>query len=75
MTYFTLGVTFLSQRELQLEKMPEMKRQFVLRQFGDMRMKMGFQILSLWSHLGDLKHFFVPGKSSLFSVFVSVVLN
>ena len=29
--------------------------------FGDMRMKMAFQILSLWSHLGELKQNFIPG--------------
>ncbi|XP_059098752.1 dedicator of cytokinesis protein 3-like [Tigriopus californicus] len=61
MNYFTLAVNYLSQSELQLEKVQEMKRQYILQQFGDMRMRMAFQILSLWSHLGDLKQFFVPG--------------
>eukprot|EP00095_Tigriopus_kingsejongensis_P008592 maker-scaffold1083_size63694-snap-gene-0.15 protein:Tk08592 transcript:maker-scaffold1083_size63694-snap-gene-0.15-mRNA-1 annotation:"dedicator of cytokinesis protein 3 isoform x2" len=61
MNYFTLAVNFLCQSELQLEKVQEMKRQYILQQFGDMRMRMAFQILSLWSHLGDLKQNFVPG--------------
>jgi hypothetical protein len=62
MNYFTLGVTFLSQPDLQLERMSDLVRHRISERFGDMRMKMAFQILSLWSHLGELKQYFIPGK-------------
>ena len=69
MSYFTLGVAFLSQPDLQLERMTgdgngeglARHRMEQERGFGDMRMKMAFQILSLWSHLGELKQNFIPG--------------
>ena len=61
MNYFTLGVAFLSQPDLQLERMGELARHRAQERFGDMRMKMAFQILSLWSHLGELKQNFIPG--------------
>ena len=67
MSYFTLGVAFLSQPDLQLERMTagdgELARHRAQERFGDMRMKMAFQILSLWSHLGELKQNFIPGGS------------
>ena len=62
MNYFALGVTFLSQPDLQLERMGELARHRAQERFGDMRMKMAFQILSLWSHLGELKQNFIPGE-------------
>ena len=77
MSYFTLGVAFLSQPDLQLERMTgdgngdncgeglARHRMEQERGFGDMRMKMAFQILSLWSHLGELKQNFIPGGSEL----------
>ena len=71
MSYFTLGVAFLSQPDLQLERMTgdggELARHRMEQErgFGDMRMKMAFQILSLWSHLGELKQNFIPGGSKL----------
>ena len=65
MSYFTLGVAFLSQPDLQLERMGELARYRAQERFGDMRMKMAFQILSLWSHLGELKQNFIPGGSEL----------
>ena len=37
-------------------------RHQLLQRTGNLRMKMGYQILSLWSHLGDLKQHFVPGE-------------
>ena len=62
MNYFALGVTYLSQPDLQLERMGELARHRAQERFGDMRMKMAFQILSLWSHLGELKQNFIPGE-------------
>ena len=60
--YFHLGVAFLGQSLLQLEKYSNCKRQRILDQYGDMRHQMAFQILSLWSHLGSLRLHFIPGK-------------
>ena len=41
------------------------KKQRILDRYGDMRIQMAYQIMSLWSHLGELKHHFIPGKSSI----------
>ena len=60
--YFHLGVAFMGQPVLQLEKYSCCKRQRILDHYGDMRHHMACQILSLWSQLGALKMYFIPGK-------------
>jgi hypothetical protein len=52
----------LDSRKPQLEAVSDLKRDRILKRYGDMRCHMGFQLLSLWSHLGDLKQHFIPGK-------------
>jgi dedicator of cytokinesis protein 3 len=59
--YFHLTVSFVGQSTLQLEKYSLCKRQRILDNYGDMRHRMACQILSLWSHLGNLKLHFIPG--------------
>ena len=63
--YFHLGVAFMAQNGLQIEKYSSCKRQRILNNYGDMRHRMACQILSLWSHLGNLKLHFIPGKFTL----------
>ncbi|XP_074109684.1 dedicator of cytokinesis spg isoform X2 [Cotesia typhae] len=60
-TYFNLAVAYLTQPSLQLEKFSEVKREKIVERYGDMRVLMGFQILSMWSHLGERKLEFIPG--------------
>ena len=60
-SFFHVGVAFLNQPTLQLETLSDFKRDKVLTRYGDMRSHMGFQLLSLWSHLGDAKQNFIPG--------------
>ncbi|KAK7862569.1 hypothetical protein R5R35_004185 [Gryllus longicercus] len=69
--YFNLAVTFLTQPSLQLEKFSEVKRDKILEKYGDMRVLMGFQILSMWSNLGEHKINFVP---SMVGPFLEVTL-
>ena len=64
--FFTLGVAYVNQNVLQLDSrknlsMTMTKKQRILERHGDMRIQMAYQIMSLWSHLGDLKHHFIPG--------------
>ncbi|XP_046744108.1 dedicator of cytokinesis protein 3 isoform X1 [Diprion similis] len=61
LTYFNLAVAYLTQPSLQLEQFSEVKREKVVEKYGDMRVLMGFQILSMWSHLGERKLDFIPG--------------
>ncbi|KAM7361573.1 dedicator of cytokinesis spg isoform 1-T1 [Cochliomyia hominivorax] len=70
-TYFSLAVTFLTQPSLQLEKYREPKRRKILHSHGDMRVLMGFQILSMWSQLGEQKLHFIP---SMVGPFLEVTL-
>ncbi|XP_076362645.1 dedicator of cytokinesis protein 3-like isoform X4 [Tachypleus tridentatus] len=58
--YFTLAVAFLTQPSLQLETFLESKRDKILEKYGDMRVLMGFQILSMWDKLGEHKVCFIP---------------
>ncbi|XP_076363419.1 dedicator of cytokinesis protein 3-like isoform X2 [Tachypleus tridentatus] len=58
--YFTLAVAFLTQPSLQLETFLEAKRDKILGKYGDMRVLMGFQILSMWDKLEEHKVFFIP---------------
>uniref|UniRef100_T1GB51 Dedicator of cytokinesis TPR repeats region domain-containing protein n=1 Tax=Megaselia scalaris TaxID=36166 RepID=T1GB51_MEGSC len=58
--YFKVVVCFVTQSTLQIEKYPELKKRQVLQNYGDMRVTMGFQVLSMWSQLGDKKCNFIP---------------
>ncbi|XP_054273723.1 dedicator of cytokinesis protein 3 isoform X2 [Macrosteles quadrilineatus] len=69
--YFNLAVAFLTQPSLQLEKFSEVKRGKIATKYGDMRVKMGFQILSVWSKLGEHKINFIP---SMVGPFLEVTL-
>ncbi|XP_011698260.1 PREDICTED: dedicator of cytokinesis protein 3 [Wasmannia auropunctata] len=60
-TYFNLAVAYLTQPSLQLEQFSEVKREKIVEKYDDMRVLMGFQILSMWSHLGERKLEFIPG--------------
>jgi hypothetical protein len=51
--YFNLAVSFLTQPSLQLEKFSDVKREKIIEKYGDMRVQMGFQILKVWSSLGN----------------------
>ena len=63
MNYFTLGVAFLNFDIFNgLQGASSMRRFQMFQSFRDLRLKMGYQILSLWSHLGDLKQHFIPGE-------------
>ncbi|XP_030371328.1 dedicator of cytokinesis protein 3 [Scaptodrosophila lebanonensis] len=70
-SYFSLAVAFLTQPSLQLEQYRELKRRKILHSHGDMRVLMGFQILSMWSQLGDQKLHFIP---SMVGPFLEVTL-
>ncbi|XP_066992689.2 dedicator of cytokinesis protein 3 [Anabrus simplex] len=69
--YFNLAVAFLTQPSLQLEKFSEVKREKIIEKYGDMRVLMGFQILSMWSNLGEHKINFIP---SMVGPFLEVTL-
>lgn len=58
--YFSLAVAFLTQPSLQLEQFSEVKREKMMERYGDMRVFMGFQILRMWSRLGEHKIKFIP---------------
>ncbi|XP_066601007.1 dedicator of cytokinesis protein 3 isoform X2 [Prorops nasuta] len=70
-TYFNLAVAYLTQPSLQLEQFSEVKREKIMEKYDDMRVLMGFQILSMWSHLGDRKLEFIP---SMVGPFLEVTL-
>lgn len=57
--YFNLAVAFLTQPSLQLEKFSEVKRENIISKYGDMRVKMGFQILDVWSNLGKINELMI----------------
>lgn len=59
-SYFSLAVAFLTQPCLQIEKYHDTKQRKILNEFGDMRVLMGFQILSMWAHLNENKLHFIP---------------
>ncbi|XP_046396689.1 dedicator of cytokinesis protein 3 [Ischnura elegans] len=69
--YFNLAVSYLTQPALQLEKFSEARREKIVEKYGDMRVLMGFQILSMWSHLGEHKIHFIP---SMVGPFLEVTL-
>ena len=63
--YFHLGVAFVASAPvLQLENYSSCKRQRILDAYGDMRLQMALQLLSLWAHLGPHKLNFIPGTCS-----------
>ena len=70
-SYFDLAVAYLTQPSLQLEKCSENQRKNMLRYHGDMRVRMGFQILSMWNAIGDYKIHFIP---SMVGPFLQVTL-
>ncbi|KAI1296790.1 Dedicator of cytokinesis protein 4 [Halotydeus destructor] len=70
-SFFNLSVCFLTQPCLQLENFSAAKRNSILEKYGDMRVQMGFQILSMWEKLGDLKVNFIP---SMVPPFLKVTL-
>ncbi|XP_066149763.1 dedicator of cytokinesis protein 3 isoform X2 [Euwallacea fornicatus] len=69
--YFNLSVNYLTQQSLQLEQFSDVKREKVIEKYGDMRVLMGFQILSMWSQLGECKLHFIP---SMVGPFLEVTL-
>nr|XP_022902417.1 dedicator of cytokinesis protein 3 isoform X2 [Onthophagus taurus] len=69
--YFNLAVDYLTQQSLQLEQFSEVKREKIIEKYGDMRVLMGFQILSMWSQLGEHKLHFIP---SMVGPFLEVTL-
>jgi dedicator of cytokinesis protein 3 len=70
-SYFSLSVSFLTQECLQLETFSDRKREAILDKYADMRVLMGFQILSMWEKLSDLKIHFIP---SMVAPFLEVTL-
>ncbi|XP_050737687.1 dedicator of cytokinesis protein 3-like isoform X2 [Eriocheir sinensis] len=60
-SYLNLAVGFLTQPCLQLEQFSQQKRHKVLERYNDMRVLMGFQILSMWRELDDHRLHFIPG--------------
>ncbi|CAH1968130.1 unnamed protein product [Acanthoscelides obtectus] len=69
--YFNLAVDYLTQDSLQLEQFSDVKREKIIEKYGDMRVLMGFQILSMWSQLGECKLNFIP---SMVGPFLEVTL-
>lgn len=69
--YFNLSVDYLTQESLQLEQFSDVKREKIIEKYGDMRVLMGFQILSMWSQLGECKLHFIP---SMVGPFLEVTL-
>lgn len=69
--YFTLATVFTTQPSLQLEKYSDTKQRKILNEFGDMRVMMGFQILSMWTHLNENKMHFIP---SMVGPFLEITL-
>ncbi|XP_053657758.1 dedicator of cytokinesis protein 3 [Anopheles marshallii] len=70
-SYFSVAVIFLTQPSLQIEQYHETKRRKILSTHGDMRVMMGFQILSMWAQLGEHKLHFIP---SMVGPFLEVTL-
>jgi dedicator of cytokinesis protein 3 len=68
LNYLDLAVIYLTQPCLQLEHCHESKRRKILNSYGDMRVSMGLQILSLWSQLGDHMQHFIPSMIGPFLV-------
>jgi len=60
-TFFHLGVHFLTQESIQIEKLSPNRRRLV-KKFGekDLRCVMGFEIRNMWFNLGQHKIKFIP---------------
>ncbi|XP_074603894.1 dedicator of cytokinesis spg isoform X2 [Brevipalpus obovatus] len=69
--FFNLSVSFLTQSSLQLENFSVSKREAILHKYQDMRVLMGFLILSMWEKLGNHKSSFIP---SMVAPFLEVTL-
>lgn len=69
--YFSLAIAFLTQPCLQIEKYHDAKQRKILSEFGDMRVLVGFQILSMWTHLNENKLHFIP---SMVGPFLEITL-
>ncbi|KAF2367981.1 DHR-1 domain [Trinorchestia longiramus] len=69
--YLLLGVDFLTQPSLQVEKFSTQKRHKLLHRYRDMRVLMGFQILSMWHQLDEQRIHFV---GSLVGPFLEMTL-
>ncbi|CAH1784994.1 unnamed protein product [Owenia fusiformis] len=59
--YFSFAVSFLTQPCLQLENFSELKRSKIIDKYRDMRVLMGFEILTMWKTLDKHKIIFIPG--------------
>nr|CAB3239393.1 dedicator of cytokinesis protein 1 [Phallusia mammillata] len=59
--FFHLGVTFLAQDALQMERFSHNKRLSMVKKYGDLRCEMGFEIRGMWFNLGPHKIKFIPG--------------
>jgi len=70
-SFFNLSVSFLTQNALQLENFPASKKESILEKYQDMRVLMGFLILSMWEKLGNHKVYFIP---SMVAPFLEVTL-
>ncbi|KAH9422669.1 Dedicator of cytokinesis protein 3 [Dermatophagoides pteronyssinus] len=77
--YFKLAIAFLTQSRLQLEQSSSLpssssweKRRFILDVYGcDMRIIMGFELVSCWDLIGPFKISFIP---NLVGSFIDVTL-
>lgn len=65
-SFFSLSVKFLTQPALQLESFTETKRRLINDKYGDMRVLMGFQMVSCWEQLGPSKVKFIPNMVAPF---------
>jgi len=62
-SFFDLGVAFLTQDSIQIEKLSVNRRQLIKSREGkqrDLRCEMGFQIRNMWFNLGQHKIKFIP---------------
>ncbi|NXE02250.1 DOCK5 protein, partial [Chaetorhynchus papuensis] len=58
--YFHLAVAFLTHESLQLETFSQVKRNKIIKKYGDMRKEIGFKIRDMWYNLGPHKIKFIP---------------
>ncbi|XP_030639791.1 dedicator of cytokinesis protein 3-like [Chanos chanos] len=70
-SFFSLAVLFISQPSLQLESLSQMKKIRILDKCGDMRVRMAYELYSMWQKLGENKPHFTPG---MMGPFLGVIL-
>ncbi|KAK3597762.1 hypothetical protein CHS0354_006119 [Potamilus streckersoni] len=58
--FFHCAISFLTQKDLQLEQFSAIKRNKIINRYKDMRREAGFEIRSLWFSLGPNKIYFIP---------------